>query len=109
MDEEKNGGLPVESAKPPAARKKPAKKKAGLLPAVKIKAPKLEPGQDILFTAQRLHGFHGTVLNQTPDGNFLCRVNEEALEGELVSFPADQLEILTNTAVLKQSNHDRLA
>jgi hypothetical protein len=100
----------VESAKPPAvAAKKRAAKKGTLLPAVKIKAPKLEPGTDVLFKAQRLHGFHGTVLNQSPDGNFLCRVNEEALEGELVSFPADQLEILTNLAVLKQSNHERLA
>lgn len=73
-----------------------------------VKKPTFELGTKVLFKANRIHGYHGTIQGKFSDGIFICRIDEEAAEGELVSFSADELVIVTNTAVLEQSNHDRL-
>ncbi len=92
----------------PAKKKKSAKKKS-LLPPVRI-APQsaIQPGTEILFMVKRIHGFHGTVLDVNADGSVLCRINEEALEGDLVVFPADKLVVIKHPSELKAHSSDRL-
>ena len=110
MTEGQEGTLPVEApAQTPvkkAAKKKAAKKRA-LIPAARAPQQVLEDGSEILFNVKRLHGYHGTVLDVDAPGGVLCRVNEEALEGNLVIFPADQL-VLANPGDIKKHHSDRL-
>lgn len=111
---EQSGGLAVETPQTNggAAPKKRAGKKAtakkSLLPAVAIKQAILEAGAEILFKVKRLHGYHGTVLDVNADGSVLCRVNEDALEGEIVIFAADQLVVLPHPEKLKEHSSTRL-
>jgi hypothetical protein len=75
---------------------------------VRINQPTLESGAEILFKVKRIHGFHGTVLDVDATGGVLCRINEEAHEGELVIFAADQLVLVNHPSQLKAHNSTRL-
>jgi len=106
--------LEVETPGGAAATAKPAKKKSAkkksLLPPVRIAAPKsaIESGTEILFKVKRLHGFHGTAIDVNDDGSVLCRINEPALEGEVVIFAADQLVPVSHPKQLAEHSSTRL-
>lgn len=68
---------------------------------------KIQRGSEILFKVKRIHGYHGTVIDVTEDG-VICRINEEALDGDIVVFPADQLVLIGNRSQLDVHHSDRL-
>jgi len=78
---------------------------------IQIEKPKalvLEKGAEILFKVKRIHGYHGTVIDASDTSAVVCRINEEALEGDLVIFPASDLVLIGNVKQLGQHHSDRL-
>jgi len=68
----------------------------------------LEKGAEILFKVKRIHGYHGTVINAEDTAAVVCRINEEALEGDVVVFPASDLVLIGNISQLAVHHSDRL-
>lgn len=56
----------------------------------------LQDGTEVLFKVKRIHGYHGTVINANDTAAVWCRINEEALEGAIVIFPASDLVLINN-------------
>jgi hypothetical protein len=76
-----------------------------------IEAPKklvLEKGSEILFKVKRIHGYHGTVIDASDTSAVVCRINEEALEGDIVVFPASDLVLVGNVSQLDTHHSSRL-
>jgi hypothetical protein len=95
-DEKEAGQLEVEQPKTPAVKKN-GKKSA------------FAEGDDVLFKLDRIHGFHGTVIDPDFNGWILCCVNDDAAKGELVVVDPGDITPLKDESLLEQSNHDRLA